>query len=308
MKLYAPTYYTDFSCIADKCSHSCCVGWEIDVDPATLTVYEGLTGGYSERIKESIDFSGDTPHFRLSHGDRCPHLDGRGLCRIISNFGESYLCDICREHPRFYNPTSAGLEVGLGMACEEAARVILSSDGYASLVALGDVEGEADVSDFDALPYRARIFDILQDPDMTFSQKEQVLSHALGVSLTCRTNDKWRTLLDSLEYLDEGHRVLFEAYDSSTTVAPVTQPYFERALAYFVYRHVTSAFDLEDLRASLGFGLFCVTLAASVAAARRADSLGALAEIFRVISEELEYSEENTEVIKAAFGCNTDKA
>ena len=31
MKLYAPKYYNEFKCIADKCTHSCCVGWEIDM-------------------------------------------------------------------------------------------------------------------------------------------------------------------------------------------------------------------------------------------------------------------------------------
>ena len=35
MKLIAPDYYNKFSCIADKCRHSCCVGWEIDIDENT---------------------------------------------------------------------------------------------------------------------------------------------------------------------------------------------------------------------------------------------------------------------------------
>ena len=39
MKLYAPAYYKNFKCIADKCEHSCCVGWEIDIDKETLDKY-----------------------------------------------------------------------------------------------------------------------------------------------------------------------------------------------------------------------------------------------------------------------------
>ena len=35
MKLYAPEYYKQFQCIADKCTHSCCIGWEIDIDEIT---------------------------------------------------------------------------------------------------------------------------------------------------------------------------------------------------------------------------------------------------------------------------------
>ena len=40
MKLFAPEYYKDFVCIADRCKHSCCVGWEIDVDKDTLEKYK----------------------------------------------------------------------------------------------------------------------------------------------------------------------------------------------------------------------------------------------------------------------------
>ncbi len=36
MKLYAPVYYQKFSCLAGECRHSCCVGWEIDVDKKAL--------------------------------------------------------------------------------------------------------------------------------------------------------------------------------------------------------------------------------------------------------------------------------
>ena len=41
-KLYAPSYYKNFTCIADKCKHSCCVGWEIAIDKTTLNKYEAL--------------------------------------------------------------------------------------------------------------------------------------------------------------------------------------------------------------------------------------------------------------------------
>ena len=30
MTVTVPSYYKDFKCIADKCRHSCCIGWEID--------------------------------------------------------------------------------------------------------------------------------------------------------------------------------------------------------------------------------------------------------------------------------------
>ena len=93
MKLYAPEYYKKFKCIADKCDHGCCIGWEIDVDAVTLEKYKRLKNHYAESILNSIS-TDDTPHFVLCEGERCPHLDERGLCKIIINAGEEYLCDI----------------------------------------------------------------------------------------------------------------------------------------------------------------------------------------------------------------------
>ena len=40
MIMLVPNYYKDFLCIADKCRHSCCIGWEIDIDEETLEFYE----------------------------------------------------------------------------------------------------------------------------------------------------------------------------------------------------------------------------------------------------------------------------
>ena len=110
MQVFAPLYYNDFKCIADKCTHSCCIGWEIDIDEDTLRTYEESVGKYHELIRASIDYT-DTPHFKLFANDRCAHLDDRGLCKIITECGENFLCDICREHPRFYNTTARGIEV-----------------------------------------------------------------------------------------------------------------------------------------------------------------------------------------------------
>ena len=83
MKLFAPEYYKDFVCIADRCRHSCCVGWEIDIDEDTADMYKTLTDGYGKKIKESVAMT-DVPHFKLEINDRCPHLDASGLCRIIT--------------------------------------------------------------------------------------------------------------------------------------------------------------------------------------------------------------------------------
>ena len=39
MKKIMPRFFADFACIADKCTDSCCIGWEIDIDEETAKAY-----------------------------------------------------------------------------------------------------------------------------------------------------------------------------------------------------------------------------------------------------------------------------
>lgn len=296
MNLYAPKYYEKFHCIADKCTHSCCIGWEIDVDGETVKKYQALSDGYGREIKSSIEVD-DTPHFRLCEADRCPHLDEQGLCKIILSLGEDYLCEICREHPRFYHRTVYGMDVGLGMACEEACRLILSSDDYAKMVEIDTLEGELLTCDFDAVAHRERIFSVLSDTKMSFNEKLSVIGNAYQVSLSVHSDEEWRDILEKLEYLDDAHRTLFACY-SSTSASLQYEKELVRAMAYFVFRHCSDALDQSEFCAGLGFALVCTRLLASLVNSFPNEKIEALA---RIISEELEYSEENTEAIQCEF-------
>ncbi len=298
MKLYAPKYYKDFVCIADKCNHSCCIGWEIDVDEAALEKYESINAPYGETIRKSIDHSGDCPHFHLLQGERCPHLNEKGLCNIILNLGEDYLCHICREHPRFYNYTALGKEVGLGMSCEEACRIILSSDGYREIVEVGEIDEIPDEIDFDVHPHRNKLFSILSDENPPYIERLSLISKKYEVSPSSLPDEDWRKILSSLEYLNEDNKKLFSCYSSDLSTPQKLEKPLERALAYFIYRHLAATYDESELRAALGFCLFSERLLCSLAKAHADRDFWDLA---RTVSEELEYSEENTENVKTEF-------
>ena len=46
MKQLIPHFYPNFACIASRCSDSCCIGWEIDIDPDTADYYRScITDG-----------------------------------------------------------------------------------------------------------------------------------------------------------------------------------------------------------------------------------------------------------------------
>ena len=289
MKLYAPKYYKNFQCIADQCPHSCCIGWEIDVDKDTLEKYKTLTSDYGTVIADSISME-DTPHFKLGDCDRCPHLDERGLCRIILNVGEDYLCNICREHPRFYNFTNVA-EVGLGLSCPEAARIILDSPDYAVMEEIGAMDAEADGVAFDGCAQRRKVYDILQDTACSYTERLDKIYRQYAIPVG--EDSRWLGTLDDLEYLDAEHKNVFMNY-SSAHRPEEKDTYLERFLAYFVYRHCTAALDADDFCARLSFCLFCERLLASLICSERAESLQEVIALASMISEEIEYSDDNT--------------
>lgn len=300
MKLYAPKYYKDFACIADKCRHSCCIGWEIDIDNITLEKYRNLNHNYAEIINNNIDKDG-APHFQLAAHDRCPHLNSNGLCEIILNLGEDYLCDICREHPRFYNTVSDRREVGIGMACEEAGRIILTSDNYSVFAEVGEVCGESEESSFDTLVHRDKLYSILSDTALPYNEKLHIIYNEYRVSPSVLSDDEWQDVLSSLEYLDGAHKSLLSNYSSEVCTASEHEKILERALAYFIFRHCTEASDETDFRISLGFCLFCERLLASLLKSENAHNINDAVRFAQIISEEIEYSEDNTDSIKFEF-------
>ena len=117
--------YSEFKCKADKCNHSCCIGWEIDIDEDTLEYYRDLDSELGNEIRQNIHWGEDT-FFELTPDKRCPFLNANGLCRIIEELGEDGLCDICRLHPRFYENINDYNLAGVGLSCEKASELMFA--------------------------------------------------------------------------------------------------------------------------------------------------------------------------------------
>ena len=126
MTIYWPNYYKSFRCKADSCNHTCCAGWVIGIDEDSLKRFEG-DPDVASKISDGC--------FILREDGRCPFLRDDNLCEMILKHGEDYLCDICKEHPRFYNDCKDHTEAGIGLVCEEACRLVLEADAPFELVA-----------------------------------------------------------------------------------------------------------------------------------------------------------------------------
>lgn len=122
-----PAYEPLFHCIQDKCEDTCCQGWQVGLDAATLDQYRSLDASpLRARIEANLvpQSDGSTANFRLTPGNRCPMLD-EGLCSIQSACGESYLSYTCATYPRIVQTIDGIEESTLALSCPEAARRVL---------------------------------------------------------------------------------------------------------------------------------------------------------------------------------------
>lgn len=302
MKIYAPEYCKDFRCIADKCRHSCCVDWEIDIDAEAYKKYEALKTDFGKSILETVNKTGDGAHFKLDGAGRCKNLDENGLCRIISELGKEYLCDICRLHPRFFNRVGGRIEMGLGLSCEEAVRLALTDTRPLKLVKIGEndekyVSDTSDTIDFDVLSVRDGVISFIEEEGGTLLDKLSSLEKKYRIKTDFYKDEEWIDYLLSLEILDGEWREILKNAKEASQKSDIS-PYFSRLEAFFkylVFRHVSTADSESSFFARLAFALLCVKLVKYLAEREENLTEARLFDIVRLFSSEIEYSEENTE-------------
>lgn len=287
MMLFSPSYYYGFRCIADKCRHSCCLGWEISVDEGTMEKYLALD------IEDILSHIADGV-ITLCDNGRCPFLLDSGLCRLISELGDSYTSLICQRHPRFYHRVGDRVECGIGLSCEEACRIVLSSDGYSEFIT-ADIDGEvAEETDLDTISHRDYLYSVLKGP-LDYKSKVDAIKEKYGIC-EIHSGDEWEEILSSLEYLDDSHRGMFKVGSSYN----VGDEYLERFLAYLIFRHVSVADSYDNLRVRLGFCLLLTDILAGFLS-NGEHSFAEICDYARIISEEIEYSEDNTDSLIFEF-------
>lgn len=295
MKLIAPDYYNKFSCIADKCRHSCCVGWEIDIDEKTYEYYKTVGGDLGKDLRKNIAVCDGTASFVLDENERCPFLEYDGLCRLIKELGENSLCNICADHPRFRSFYSERTEIGLGLCCEAAAELVLSRKHKVNSVTLTDGEEKLNEDEEHLIKYRNQLFAIAQDRDFMVEERLENLLIFSGIALPERSLTEWADIYLSLERLDEVWTDKLKSLKliKDFTIPSFLQLPFEQLLVYFLYRHIPSALEDGDISSKIGFAVISIRIVAAMLKAEEKQDFEALKELARLYSSEIEYSQEN---------------
>ena len=121
MDLLKPDYYDDFSCIADKCTISCCREWKINVDDVTYRKWkavqppEDVPGHRSSLQAYTIKKEGSRI-MKMTEDHDCPFLAESRLCRLVSAYGDQVLSETCQIFPREIH-TFKGHEEAAMMPC-----------------------------------------------------------------------------------------------------------------------------------------------------------------------------------------------
>ena len=303
MKTFAPNYYKKFHCIADKCKHSCCIGWDVYIDEATLEKYENEGGAFGLRLRNSISRKEDGECFEMRPDGRCPFLNSCGLCEIILTNGEDFISEICTEHPRFYNFFSDRTEIGLGLCCEEAAHIILSQNEDFSLVIYDDDEEDDSISarDQSLLYLRDEIFSILQNRSKCVAERAKDMLLSVGANIPKKSLQEWADIFKSLEIMDGNWESALDLLSKCRGDSELLEfeNAFEKLIIYFVYRHLADAVDSDDLSARISFAYLAFTIIQALCKAKK-EAFGEctfadLYEFARLYSAEIEYSEDNTQ-------------
>ena len=320
MILRKPDFYDQFKCIASRCTDTCCVGWEIDIDEATQEVYRKVSSVFGDRLRENIEDG----HFKLLPHDRYPFLDKDNLCEVYQNLGEDALCDICTEHPRFVEVYGDIMERGLGLCCEEAARLLLEGEGPLAFTCEECDEPEDELDDDDreirdqVLGEREWMFETLADQGSPFAEKLYKVFGYTGENPFApfeNANAMFELLAKLESYGPDWDAALSRIKTRIESSEPIVdQGFFSeiesvRLLAYLIYRHYAKCLFEGREQGKRQFAIFfwnlarffTKELAGENSAVTPSPRTNTKINAVKILSKQLEYAEEIMEIVEISL-------
>lgn len=321
IKVFVPSYFYKFRCIADKCPDTCCIGWEVDIDEETAKKYSEIDGRLGDKIQKHLtsDETGCNI-FTLCEGDRCPFLNKCNLCEIQTERGEKFLSRTCTLFPRFFDNFGDLCEMGIGFGCPEAARIILSEEEPFSLKLHDKSNDESNDIDSDFLKelisLRSEIFTVLENEKTDFRSKiKTVLNIAKefqetldGDNLTDEIQHRdfsdCLTLLESMEYISDKRRDFVKKLRAKKLPANALNTYqsdFEKLMKYYIFRYLLKAVYDYDVLTKVKYGIFASIVISRIYSCFKSPDFETRVKIMYSFSKEVEYSDVNMDLLDDAM-------
>ena len=292
MKHYQLSYCDNFKCIADKCKHTCCAGWQMNIDEKTLGDYKNNTSEFSATLKKGIDFK--RSRFKANKLGRCAFLNDKNLCDIIINLGEKSLCQVCTDHPRFRSFFNDRVELGLGFCCEQATKIILSYADKIQPILTSD-DGKTEQLDFNeknVLEFRTKALNIIQDREIDINDRIKNLLKECHFDFDNFEFKKLVKLLLSLEKINKSWINTLKTLKTkpfNTTTNYHLSIIAEQFLVNSLFRHLSDAEDTLWVRAR---AIACVIFWWIILNTFEQNNTD-IFDVVREFSVEIEYSQNN---------------
>lgn len=198
-------------------------------------------------------------------------------------------------------------EEGVGLCCEEGARIILSFTEKAEEVILFDDGEEEALTPFEEklLAFRNELFRLIQNREDSLESGAKRLSLLQRLKFPKKVLPDWAEVFLTLERLDpQWGDILEKLKGTEDSLSFPDDPFqipFEQLLVCFIYRHVSGAENEDEIPERTAFAVLSVRIIKALCALKFKENgecaLEDTAEFARLYSSEIEYSEENTQAI-----------
>ena len=191
-KLYQK-YISNFSCLANKCSDTCCANWQICIDEKTAKAYLADGGEIGRVARECMRGKIYNAHLLLKN-KRCPYLTENNLCRVIELKGEQSLSKVCSMHPRFSHSLFEDEFEFLSLSCPQSVTMFLSA-----LKESGIAYAKEDLQN----PYLSQFYDYVCDIFEHFKQINVVKEMENECKIADDITKLFSSVFTKMEYLEE---------------------------------------------------------------------------------------------------------
>ena len=208
-------YYDTFTCIADKCSFTCCQEWKIAVDDDTYKKWNqlSLAKQNSNQLDQYVKQKDGARVIALNEQKQCPFLNEQKLCNLVLELGDEVLSETCASFPRQIHEFADRKEYSLASCCPEAVDLLNQQDTICFTENMFDVEEDI------LFQIRTLMLSIMQNQNFSISKSLMVIFYILldfnqKESVLKKEIDKYKNEAVLKEFSDTINAMQFLRFDT----------------------------------------------------------------------------------------------